>query len=304
VPAEVEFATKPALAAAMIARAVAAGVPAGWVAGDEVYGADPRLRATIRDLGIGYVLQISANRRVSTAAGRIRVDQLPILLPPWTWQRRSAGPGSKGHRYYSWAWIAILPEDPGDTGQHHVLIRRNDTTGELAYHRCYSPRPVPLATLVKVAGQRWRIEESFQAAKSLTGIDQHQVRRWTSWHRWTTLAMLAHAFLAVATAAEHDHTPHAGRTHRTHRPRVPAPLRRAPAHPQTQPRQAPRLVDLATTTSSPSPRLPLQATREPMITNYGCRTRTVEVVTENGRQDQITRTHTSASKKNARNRPH
>jgi SRSO17 transposase len=90
---------------------------------------------------------------------------------------------------------------------HHVLIRRNDTTGELAYHRCYSPQLVPLSTLVSVAGQRWRIEESFQAAKSLTGLDQHQVRRWTSWHRWTTLAMLAHAFLAVATAHERRQTP-------------------------------------------------------------------------------------------------
>ena len=58
-----------------------------------------------------------------------------------------------------------------------------------------------------MAGQRWRIEESFQAAKGLVGLDQHQVRRWTSWHRWTTLAMLAHAFLAVATAIERDTTP-------------------------------------------------------------------------------------------------
>ena len=58
---------------------------------------------------------------------------------------------------------------------------------------------MPLSALVRVAGQRWRIEENFQSAKGLTGLDQHQVRRWTSWHRWTTLAMLAHAFLAVAT---------------------------------------------------------------------------------------------------------
>ena len=64
-----------------------------------------------------------------------------------------------------------------------------------------------MRTLVVVAGQRWRIEESFQAAKGLTGLDQHQVRRWVSWHRWTTLAMLAHAFLAVATAAERDTQP-------------------------------------------------------------------------------------------------
>ncbi len=61
--------------------------------------------------------------------------------------------------------------------------RRNDATGELAYHRCYTPRPVPLETLICVAGQRWRIEESLQAAETLVGLDQHQVRRWTSEHR-------------------------------------------------------------------------------------------------------------------------
>lgn len=172
VPDEVQFATKPALATAMITRAVQAGTPAAWVAGDEVYGADPTLRRTCRHLGLGYVLQISANRRVPTDAGAIRVDHLPALLPPRAWQRYSCGPGSKGHRYYAWAWIAIQPEDPDATGTHHVLIRRNDDTGELAYLRCWTPGPTTLATLVRVAGQRWRIEESFQAAKGLVGLDQ------------------------------------------------------------------------------------------------------------------------------------
>ena len=120
---------------------------------------------------------------------------------------RSGSSGSHGERIYSWAWIALQPEDHADIGHHHLLIRRNDRTGELAYLRCYSPHPVTLRALVGVAGQRWRIEESFQAAKDLTGLDQHQVRRWTSWHRWTTLAMLAHAFLAVAAADERDRTP-------------------------------------------------------------------------------------------------
>jgi SRSO17 transposase len=198
------FATKPTLARALITRAVQAKVPAAWVAGDEVYGADPRLRADIRAHGLGYVLAVAANRRMPTAAGPIRVDQIPALLPARAWQKHSAGAGSHGPRIYSWAWIALHAEDDADTGCHHLLIRRNDATGEHAYLRCYSPHPVALANLVTVAGQRWRIEESFQAAKGLTGLDQHQLRRWTSWHRWTTLAMLAHAFLAVATAAERD----------------------------------------------------------------------------------------------------
>jgi SRSO17 transposase len=209
VPADIGFATKPALATTMLIRAVEAGVPAGWVAGDEVYGADPILRATVRELGLGYVLQVAANRRVPTHGGPQRVDAIAELIGPDDWQSYSAGRGSKGPRYYQWAWIALLPEDEDadDTGQHHLLIRRNPSSGELAYLRCYSPTPVPLSALVRVTGQRWRIEENFQSAKELTGLDQHQVRRWTSWHRWTTLAMLAHAFLAVATCAERDMAP-------------------------------------------------------------------------------------------------
>ena len=57
------------------------------------------------------------------------------------------------------------------------------TTSEIAYYRTYSPIPVPFRILVKVAGQRWQVEECFQTSKGLTGLDQHQVRRWTSWHR-------------------------------------------------------------------------------------------------------------------------
>ena len=214
IPEEASFATKPALATAMITAAVEAGVPASWVAGDEVYGADPNLRAQIRHAGLGYVLQVAANRRMPTAAGPVRVDELAALVPERGWQKASAGTGSKGERFYSWAWIAINdepeyehPDEVSRTGQHHLLIRRNDATGELAYHRCYTPRPVPLTTLVRIAGQRWRVEESFQACKGLTGLDQHQVRRWTSWHRWTTLAMLAHAFLAVTTAEQREDAP-------------------------------------------------------------------------------------------------
>src|SRR6185312_16236162 len=138
-----------------------------------------------------------------TAAGPIRADRLPTRLPKRAWQKHSAGLGSHGQRYYSWAWIALLPEDDTDAGSHHLLIRRNDATGEPSAATARRS----LRTLVAVVGQRWRIEESFQAAKGLTGLDQHQVRRWTSWHRWTTLAMLAHAFLAVTTVIERDTAP-------------------------------------------------------------------------------------------------
>jgi SRSO17 transposase len=64
VPAEVGFATKPALATALIERALDAGVPARWVTADEVYGADPRLARCLEARGIGYVMAIAGHRRL------------------------------------------------------------------------------------------------------------------------------------------------------------------------------------------------------------------------------------------------
>lgn len=212
VPAEISFATKPALATGMIARALRAGVPARWAAADEVYGDHPGLREELEYHGLGYVLAVGCDQRIPTAAGPQRADALTASLPRWAWQRLSAGAGAKGDRVYDWAWIGHpdptgSAEDPSDTQCWWLLIRRNRTTGELAFYRCYSPQPVPLRELVRIAGTRWRIEESFQASKELAGLDEHQVRRWTSWKRWTLLAMIAYALTAVIAAAEHDTHP-------------------------------------------------------------------------------------------------
>jgi SRSO17 transposase len=206
VPADVEFATKPELARQMIARALDGGAAAPWVAGDEVYGADPGLRAELETRRVGYVLAVACSHQVSTAAGTQRADVIAARLPRRSWQRVSAGQGSKGPRFYDWAWITTGP-GTAPAGQWSLLIRRNNTTGELAYYRCYAPAPVSLATLVRVAGRRWTVEETFQAGKGLAGLDQHQVRRWNSWHRWTILAMLASAFLAVLAATERTRQP-------------------------------------------------------------------------------------------------
>jgi SRSO17 transposase len=87
----------------MITRALNAGVTARWVAGDEVYGGDPKLRETLEDRGIGYVLAVACSHQIRTAAGKIRADALAARLPGSAWQRLSAGEGSKGPRFYDWA---------------------------------------------------------------------------------------------------------------------------------------------------------------------------------------------------------
>jgi SRSO17 transposase len=198
------FATKPELARVMIERFLNAGHRIGWVTGDEVYGGNPKPRAALEERGIGYVLAVACSAEVPTGAGTFRADALVKKVPRRAWQKLSAGRGAKGQRFYDWAVIDLTEAAPG---HHQLLIRRNRTTGVLAYYRCHCTTPTSLATLVKVAGSRWRVEETFQSEKGLAGLDEHQVRRYPSWVRWVTLAMLAHAFLAVVRADEHTRRP-------------------------------------------------------------------------------------------------
>jgi SRSO17 transposase len=170
VPNQVGFATKPKLATAMICRALDLGVPAAWVTGDEVYGANPGLRAELEARQIGYVLAVACDHPVGFGGTTQRADALLRQVPARAWQQISCGKGAKGHRYYDWAFIRLdhPGPDPGEqAGQHWLMVRRNQRTGELAFYRCFTPRPVPLAVLVRVAGRRWTVEEAFQAGKGL-----------------------------------------------------------------------------------------------------------------------------------------
>jgi len=187
----------------MIARALEAGVPAGWVTGDEVYGQHAKLRMMLEERQMPYVLAVAVNQRViATVDGRIaqlRADELAAMLPGQAWKKISAGDGAKGPRVYHWARAAIRPLE--DSASYWLLVRRSLTDPtDRAYYLCYGPEHTPLRELVRVAGARWAIEETFQTAKGQVGLDQYQVRRYDSWYRHITLAMLAHAFLTVTTA--------------------------------------------------------------------------------------------------------
>jgi SRSO17 transposase len=193
---DVAFATKPELARKMIERAVKAGVPFSWVAGDEVYGGNPKLREWLEEQEIPYVMAVACSEMATTPAGARRADELAVLVPQGGWQRLSCADGSKGPRLYDWALIGT------DSPRRHLLVRRSLAPGEkgeleLAYFRCYSPLPVTLPELVAVAGARWGIEDCFAEAKNEAGLDHYQVRKYRAWYRHVTLSMLAHAFLAV-----------------------------------------------------------------------------------------------------------
>src|SRR5215472_7963044 len=206
VPGEVGFATKPELARQMLGRALDAGVPAAWVTADEAYGKDHKFRDWLEQRRIGYVVAVPSNQAVPGSAGTSRADVLAAHAPDQAWKRRSCGNGAKGPRIFDWA-VASLPDGDGipPGWSRHLLARRALTRNakgerELAYYLCCAPAGTADDELIRVAGSRWAVEECFQTAKNEAGLDQYQVRRDDAWYRHITLAMLAHAYLAVTAA--------------------------------------------------------------------------------------------------------
>ena len=194
--------------------------------------AAPKLREFLEDRGQAYVLRVASTFRVTLAEGNVLTcaDAVKKLLKgKRAWEVRSAGKGSKGERWYAWAWLATA------SPRHSLLVRRHLKTGELAFHYCYVPkgRPASKARLIRAAGLRWPVEESFELGKGCFGLDQCQARLYTAILRHIVLVMAALAICAVTAAQLRDRTD-------TQAPPPARPGRRAARRPRPHPAHRPR----------------------------------------------------------------
>src|SRR5215207_1179023 len=200
VPPDVRFATKGDLARAMLARAFAEAVPATWITGDEIYGNDGALRRWLEGEQRPHVLAVACSHPVWDGGVQVRVDALVAQIPETGWQRIDVGTGSKGPRLYDWA-CARLPYWTEAGWAQWLLIRRSvSQPQDLAFYRAFGREGTTVVDLARVAGTRWVIESCFEEAKGEVGLADYEVRRWDGWYRHVTLALLAHAVLAVTRA--------------------------------------------------------------------------------------------------------
>jgi SRSO17 transposase len=197
-PQDLVFRTKGQLAIDVLAEAFADGVRLDFVCGDEVYGSCTQLRDYLEGRGQAYVLRVSASFQLMLADGiTLTCKQAAARLGRRRgWEIRSAGTGSKGQRWYAWAWLGTA------SARHHLLIRRHLITGELAFCYCYLPdgQPASPSRPVRAAGLRWPAEEDFEFGKDCFGLDQSQVRLYHAIARHTVLVMAALAICAVTAA--------------------------------------------------------------------------------------------------------
>ena len=204
-PLDLEFRTKGQLAIDICADCRADGLTFDFACGDEVYGNCTQLRESLEEHGQAYVLRVASNFTVTLAPGtRVTCAEAvrTLLKDKRRWEIRSAGQGSKGERWYAWAWIATA------SPRHHLLIRRHLKTGELAFHYCYVPEGQLLTKtrLIRAAGLRWPVEEDFRTGKDSLGLDQCQARLYTAIQRHAVLVMAALAICAVTAAQLKDRT--------------------------------------------------------------------------------------------------
>ncbi len=215
VPEEVGFATKPRLARRMIERVLTAEVPFAWVAADSVYGVS-EVEKALRGAGKGYVLGVSATHPFNSWIGKPAVsgtaESIAKALDASAWQRLSAGEGTKGPRLYDWAYLELADLDADEFNEalrgvwtRGLLIRRNLADGKCAFFTTWCPAGTGVETLVRVEGQRWAIEDSFETAKTELGLDHNETRSWHGWHRHLSLVMLA--FAMMATIRHHANQP-------------------------------------------------------------------------------------------------
>jgi SRSO17 transposase len=204
-PLDLAFRTKGQLAIDLSTDAAAGGIRPDFYCGDEVYGSCTQLREHFQATGQAYVLRVPSNFIITLAAGTKMTCAeavTALLRHKRRWEIRSAGHGSKGQRWYAWAWLATA------SPRHHLLIRRHLRTGELAFHYCYVPEGQLLTKtrLIRAAGLRWPVEEDFAFSKDCFGLDQCQARLYTAIARHAVLVMAALAICAVTTALLRDRT--------------------------------------------------------------------------------------------------
>ena len=178
-----------------------------------MYGNDRKLRGWLEEQCRCYVLAVKNNEPLwaDTEGGSapVAARELAQQIPAEWWQRLSAGDGSKGPRLYDWGWLPIRPWSAPDQG-HWLLVRAWSrarasptqmtwpTTPVLVRERCrWRTWCVWRAPDGSSKTPSWIIEDAFKEAKQEVGLDEYEVRLWVGWRRHITLALLAHAFLAV-----------------------------------------------------------------------------------------------------------
>jgi SRSO17 transposase len=229
IPRGVRFQEKWRQALTLLRQIRAAGFRLTAVLGDAEFGDNSTLRAALHRAGLAYAFGISSI--VTVFAGTPRLTPPPPATPtrgrPHTRPTLPAGvqPDSVAALVQTWPaaqWRTIMWRNaPGArawtarfaaarvTPAHAWRQRRlapevwllaeqvGGATPRTKYYFVHLPATASLRALVRLAHQRWAIEQQYQELKDELGLDHFEGRSWPGWHRHVALTAVAYTFLQV-----------------------------------------------------------------------------------------------------------
>lgn len=219
-----EHRTKPQLAGEIVQAARANGLEFVWTAVDGLYGNNPPFLRTLDDAQEIFMADVHCDQiiyledpapyrprrkskrgrkptRLKTRRKGIRVDTWVAQQPATAWQTLSLRQSTKGeltarvlHRLV-WVWDG----EEEQARQWHLIVRDDSDPDALGPRHKYSlsnaPSHAPVKRLAYMQSQRYWVERALQDAKSESGLDEYQVRKWTGWHHHMAMVMLVQLFM-------------------------------------------------------------------------------------------------------------
>ncbi|MCZ7590561.1 MAG: IS701 family transposase [Gaiella sp.] len=225
IPDEVEFRTKPQLAAAVCERAAGWEVPRAPILGDAAYGDDAGFRTGLHEAELEYVLAIRAGTSVygpetsfavpERAGGRGRppsvarpdrepesVHLLAERLPDNAWQALPCRTTPSGAEVTSrFAFVRVVATNPVRNRHQQprwewLIIEWPDCEQTPSdYWLSNLAEDESRERLARLARLRWTIELDYRQLKGELGLDHYEGRSYLGFHHHCALVTCAHAFL-------------------------------------------------------------------------------------------------------------
>jgi SRSO17 transposase len=229
IPEEIEFQTKPELAADLVDRAAGWAVQAAPILGDCAYGKNTALRERLHDAELEYVLSVSEEVGVFTSATSFQVPEpSPGRGRPNSRPRPDRKPEQIGaliKRLGPEQFKTVTFRDGPDAKRMRSRFCFLRVRAAAAHWQKSSPFPpreewlivewpkgkaqptdywlsnLPADTkperLARLARLRWKIELDYKQLKGELGLDHYEGRSWLGWYHHTALVTAAHGFLTL-----------------------------------------------------------------------------------------------------------
>ena len=225
IPAAVRFEPKWRLALTLLRQLRAAGFTLTAVVGDAEFGDNATLRRTLHRAQLPYALGVSSDLTVFlgtpaleappplTGKGRPRTRRhLPLDTHTVEARAWAATQAPRQWRLVSWrngtnpAWrarfCAVRVTPAHDWRERRLapevwLLCERDLgpTPRTKYYLVDVPPTVSLRALVRLAHQRWAIEQQYHELKDEIGLDHFEGRSLPGWQRHVVLTAIAYSFL-------------------------------------------------------------------------------------------------------------